>query len=109
MTKSFKDSQGKKKKKKRVTYEETPIRLPTSSILSISLHQWLSGKESACNNAETQAQSLSWDDLFEKEMATHSRILSWEIPWTEKPGGLQSIGLQISWDMVELLNKQFSQ
>ena len=43
---------------------------------------------------EAQVQSLSWEDLLEKEMATHSSILAWEIPWTEKPGGLQSMGLQ---------------
>ena len=43
---------------------------------------------------ETQVQSLGQKDLLEKEMATHSRILAWEIPWTEKPGGLQSTGSQ---------------
>ena len=37
-----------------------------------------------------QVQSLDWEDLLEKEMATYSSILAWEIPWTEKPGGLQS-------------------
>ena len=37
---------------------------------------------------------LDWEDPLEKEMATHSSILAWRIPWTEKPGGLQSIGLQ---------------
>ena len=41
---------------------------------------------------ETQVQSLGWEDPLEKEMATHSSILAWEIPWTEEPGGLQSIG-----------------
>ena len=35
-------------------------------------------------------QSLVWEDLLEKEMATHSSILAWEIPWTEEPGRLQS-------------------
>ena len=40
---------------------------------------------------ETQVQSLGWEDLLEKEMATHSSILAWEIPWTEEPDGLQSI------------------
>ena len=35
-----------------------------------------------------------WEDTMEKEMATHSSILAWEIPWTEEPGGLQSMGLQ---------------
>ena len=43
---------------------------------------------------ETQVRFLSWEDPVEKEMATHSSILAWRIPWTEKPGGLQSIGSQ---------------
>ena len=43
---------------------------------------------------ETWVQSLGWEDLLEKEMATHSSILAWKIPWTEEPGGLQSMGLQ---------------
>ena len=42
-------------------------------------------KESACN-AETQVWSLVWEDPLEKEMATHSSILTWRIPWTEEPG-----------------------
>ena len=41
-----------------------------------------------------QVQSLGWEDPFEKETATHSSLLAWEIPWTEEPGGLQSIGSQ---------------
>ena len=41
---------------------------------------------------ETWVQSLGWEDLLEKEMATHSSILSWEIPWTEESGRLQSMG-----------------
>ena len=40
---------------------------------------------------DTQAQSLGQEDPLEKEMATHSSILAWKIPWTEKPGGLQSM------------------
>ena len=43
---------------------------------------------------DTQVQSLGWEDPLEKEMATHSSILARRIPWTEKLGGLQSIGLQ---------------
>ena len=43
---------------------------------------------------ETQVRSLSWEDPLEKEMATHSSTLAWKIPWTEEPGGLQSIGSQ---------------
>ena len=41
---------------------------------------------------ETWVQSLGWQDPLEKEMATHSSILAWRIPWTEEAGGLQSIG-----------------
>ena len=43
---------------------------------------------------ETWVQSLGWEDPLEKEMATHSSILAWRIPWTEEPGGLQSTGSQ---------------
>ena len=43
---------------------------------------------------ETQVRSLDWEDLLEKEMATHSSILAWKILWTEEPGGLQSMGSQ---------------
>ena len=43
---------------------------------------------------ETWVQFLGWEDPLEKEMATHSSILAWEIPWTEEPGGLQSTGSQ---------------
>ena len=39
-------------------------------------------------SAERQVQSLGWEDPLEKEMATHSSILTWSIPWTEEPGGL---------------------
>ena len=45
------------------------------------------GKVSAYKR-ETQVQSLGWEDLLEKEMATHSCILAWKIPWTEEPGRL---------------------
>ena len=40
---------------------------------------------------ETRVQSLGWEDPLEEEMATHSSILAWGIPWTEEPGGLQSM------------------
>ena len=43
---------------------------------------------------ETWVQSLGWADPLEKEMATHSSILAWRIPWIEKLGGLQSMGSQ---------------
>ena len=43
---------------------------------------------------ETQVLSWGWEDPLEKEMAIHSNILAWKIPWTEEPGRLQSMGLQ---------------
>ena len=43
---------------------------------------------------ETRVRSLGWEDALEKEMATHSSILAWRIPWTEEPGRLQSTGSQ---------------
>ena len=43
---------------------------------------------------DTWVRSLGWEDPLEEEMATHSRIFAWRIPWTEKPGRLQSTGLQ---------------
>ena len=42
---------------------------------------------------ETWIQSLGQEDPLEKEMATHSSILAWRIPWAEEPGGLQSVGV----------------
>ena len=52
---------------------------------------------------ETWVPSLGWEDPLEKEKATHSSILAWEIPWTEEPGGLQCMGSQES-NMTERLN-----
>ena len=43
---------------------------------------------------ETWVQSLDWEDLLEKETATHSNTLAWKVSWTEEPGRLQSMGLQ---------------
>ena len=45
---------------------------------------------------EMQFQSLGWEDPLEQEMATHSTIPAWKFPWSEKPGGLQSMGLRKS-------------
>ena len=50
---------------------------------------------------ESWVRSLGWEDPLEKEMATDSSILAWEIPWTEEPGGLQSMGLpRVRHDLV---------
>ena len=43
---------------------------------------------------ETEVQTLGWEDLLVEEMAAHSSILAWRIPWTEEPGGLQPVGSQ---------------
>ena len=48
-----------------------------------------------CRRQKTQVWSLGWEDPLEEETATHSSILVWEIPWTEEPGRLQSMGSQI--------------
>ena len=53
----------------------------------------VSDGEASAYNVETWVQSLGQEDL-EKEMATHSSILAWKIPWTEEPGKLQSVGSQ---------------
>ena len=50
---------------------------------------------------ETRVRSLGQEDTLKKEMATHSSILAWEIPWTEESGGLQSMGSQrVGYDLV---------
>ena len=54
---------------------------------------------------ETRVLSLGQEDPLEKEMATHSSILAWKIPWAEKPGGPQSMGLQES-DTTQRLKHQ---
>jgi len=59
---------------------------------------------------ETRVQSLGWEDLLEKEMATHSSILAWKIPWMDEPGRLQSMGTQRvrhDWATSLLLSKQW--
>ena len=59
--------------------------------------QWLKKKKKIClPMQETQVQSLGWEDPLEKEVAAHSSILAWKIPWTEEPGRLQSMGSQKS-------------
>ena len=56
------------------------------------------GKESTClpmqETQELRVPSLGQEDSLEEEMATHSSILAWKIPWSEEPGGLQRMGLQ---------------
>ena len=58
-----------------------------------SLHRWFSCKSPPAMQEmqETLVWSLGWDDPLEEEMAVHSSILAWRIPWTKEPGGLQSM------------------
>ena len=49
-------------------------------------------------DARGMVQSLGWEDPLEQGMATHTSILAWRIPWTEEPGGLQSIGRRVDCD-----------
>ena len=57
---------------------------------------------------ETQVRPLGWEDPLEKGMATRSSILAWEIPWTEQPDSLQSIGLQ-ELDTIEQLDHRHAE
>ena len=58
---------------------------------------------------EAQVQSLGWEDPLEKEIAIHSRILAWKIPWTGELGGLQSMGSQrIGHDLVTTQQQQIT-
>ena len=59
-------------------YEQNMHYLQTQMVKNLSAMQ------------ETQVQTLDWEDPLEKGMGTHSSILGWEIPWSEKPGGLQT-------------------
>ena len=65
-------------------------------LLCIS-YCWASQVKNLCANAgdaRDTVQSLGQEDTLEEEMATHSCILAWEMPWTEEPGGIQSMGSQ---------------
>ena len=55
---------------------------------------WVKNPPAVQETEEMQVRSLHWEDPLEEKMATPSSIRAWKIPWTEKPGGLQSTGLQ---------------
>ena len=54
------------------------------------------GKEVTCQCRRPRFDPQGWDEPLEKEMATHSTVLAWRVPWTEEPGGLPSMGSQES-------------
>ena len=51
---------------------------------------------------EVRVRSLAQKNPLEKDLATHSSIIAWKIPWTEEPGGLQSVGSQENWTWVNV-------
>ena len=58
---------------------------------------------------ETQVQSLGWEDPLKEGVATHSSVLAWRIPWTEEPGGLQSMGSQrVRYDLATKQQQAYS-
>ena len=75
--------QNKGKVSSKTKQSQGPLSFPGGSTVSICLPM-----------QEIQVRSLDWDDPLEKKMATHSSIFAWEIPWTEEPGGLQSMESQ---------------
>ena len=77
----------KKKKKKKKHTQKT-------SVLLMWVFSGGSAVKNLSSRQETWIQSLGWEDPLEKEVATHSSILAWEIPQTEEPGGLQSMWSQ---------------
>ena len=78
-----------KKKKKKIKYSSFPL---NRGYLAASLVA--ETVENPPATQETWVQSLGWEDPLEEGMGTHSSTLAWRNPWTEGPGGLQSMGLQ---------------
>ena len=78
-------------------YYFKPVGVLKKAVLSIFwaplIAQWVKNPPAM---QEPQVQFLGWEDPLEKEIAAHSSILVWRIPWTEEPGRLQSMGLQES-------------
>ena len=64
---------------------------PSSNIGGSGLNPGQGTVKNLTEVQETQVWFLSWEDTLEKEIVTYSSILAWRIPWTEEPGGLQSI------------------
>ena len=78
----------------------TVNKVALQTIINVHLLFWASFIAQLVKNLpamwETWVRSLGREDSLEKEMATHSNVLAWRIPWTEEPGGLQSMGSQES-------------
>ena len=78
------------------TVPNLQLRIKLTEIISMALTvaQMVKRLSTMLTMWETRVQSLGQEDLLEKEMATHSSILAWKIPWTVESGRLQSMGLQ---------------
>ena len=75
-----------------------------STYHNLGLPWWFRRWSICLQCGRTWVRSLGWEDPLEKETATHSSVLAWRIPWTEEPGGLQSVGSQrVGHDWVTLL------
>ena len=68
-------------------------------LMSFMLPRWFNGKESVCLCRRCRRQRFNPcnEDPLQKEMTTHSSVLAWELPWTEEPGSLRSMGSQRIW------------
>ena len=73
---------------------EVIIRVGSSLVSASLMLQWVKNLPAMQETQESHVQSLSQENPLEKEMATYSSTLSWEIPWTEEPDRLQSMGSQ---------------
>ena len=78
------------------SFKEIAIIFITSTVVWPRVNNFLGGSDDKASayNVGDLGSSLTWEDLLEKEMATHSSSLAWKIPWTEEPGRLQSMGSQ---------------
>ena len=78
------------------------VRHDWATLVSVSVFLGVSAVKYPPAKQEMWVRSLGWGDPLEKEMVTHSSILAWEIPWTEEPGGLQSMGVtRVGHDLVK--------
>ena len=94
---SIGDTAVKKQTKNEISFSRQTVHVIISKLsCQCDFPGSASDKESACQcrRHETWVRSPGWEEPLEEEMATHSNILAWKIPWTEEPGGLQSMGSQ---------------
>ena len=69
-----------------------PFRITYGNLRASQVAQWVKNLPAMQETQEMRVRSLGWKDALEVDLATHSNILAWRIPWIEEPGRLQSIG-----------------